>query len=112
MAEERKVEFAGSGAWVMLAVSAVSFFVTLGGGFGIKYKEGENVAGITALSMVAAVIHVVINLAATFAHFRAVRHNVGLGVARVCGHSLRNVKGVRLGNCKSALCAQELVQGS
>ena len=62
---------AGGGAWVMLVVSAVSFFVTLGGGFGIKYKEGESVVGITVLSMVAAVVHVVINLAATFAPFRA-----------------------------------------
>lgn len=71
---------AGNGAWVMLAVSAVSFFVTLGGGFGIRYKEGESGVGIIALSMVAAVVHLVINLVATFVPFRAAPYVIASGM--------------------------------
>lgn len=71
---------AGGGAWVMLAVSAVSFFVTLGGGFGIKYKEGESVVGIAVLSVLAAVIHLVINLVATFAPFHAAPYVITSGI--------------------------------
>lgn len=62
----------------------------------------------TVLSTLVAVV----NLVATFALFRTVRYSVRHSAALVCGHRLRHVKGVRLGNGKSALCTQELVQGS
>ncbi|MBD5441838.1 MAG: hypothetical protein HDR34_00270 [Treponema sp.] len=71
---------AGNEAWIMLVVSAVSFFVTLGGGFGIRYREGESVVGITVLSVLAEVIHLVINLVATFAPFRAAPYIITSGI--------------------------------
>ena len=71
---------AGNEAWIMLVVSAVSFFVTLGGGFGIRYREKESRVGITVLSILAAVVHIVINLVATFAPFRAAPYVITSGL--------------------------------
>lgn len=70
----------GNGAWIMLAASVVSFFVTLGGGFGIRYGEGGSAVNITVLSVVFTVVHLVINLIATFAPFHAAPYIIVSGI--------------------------------
>ncbi|MBO4509443.1 MAG: hypothetical protein J5747_12515 [Spirochaetaceae bacterium] len=58
-----------AGCWIMLAVSAVSLFVTLGGGFGIRYKESGSAVNIVVISVIFSIVELIINLISTFATF-------------------------------------------
>ncbi len=66
---------------IMMAFSAVTFFVTLAGGFGVSYGTSGASVGIVALSIVMLVVLLVINLIATFVPFRVAPYIVCSGIA-------------------------------
>ena len=70
----------GSAGWIMMVVSAIAFFVTMAGGFGIKYKESGSTVGVIALSVVCVIVHLVINLIATFAVFHPIPYIMFSGI--------------------------------
>lgn len=69
-----------AGRWIMMVCSAVTLFVSLAGGFGIRYGARGSGVGIMVLSVIAAIVHLVINLVATFAPFRAAPYIIVSGI--------------------------------
>lgn len=66
--------------WIMMAFSAVGIFVSLAGGFGIKYEKDGSSVGIAVLSVIVAILHLVINFVATFVPFHAAPYIIFSGI--------------------------------
>lgn len=69
-----------AGCWIMAVFSTISMFVSLGGGFGITYKENGSVVNIVVLSVIFAIVFLVINLISTLAVFHIAPYIVISGI--------------------------------
>ena len=69
-----------AGCWIMMAISAITIFVALAGGFCVKYGEGGSSVGIATLSVISVIVQLIINLIATFAPFHAAPYIIFSGI--------------------------------
>ena len=74
------VKDGNAGCWIMAVFSAVSFFVILTGGFGIRYTESGSTVNIIVTSCIFAVVQLVINLIFTFAIFHLAPYIILSGI--------------------------------
>ena len=66
--------------WIMMVTSAICLFVALAGGFCVKYGEGGSSVGIAVISVIAVIVHLIINLIATFAPFHVAPYIIFSGI--------------------------------